>query len=184
MKNTLRQSYRKKRDKLSEAEVKKNSSLIKQKLERLPEFKEAKMILMYASFKSEVHTHDIIKEFLHQKQIVLTKMDSKEKRLALFEVRDWTDLEENPVGILEPKIGREVYPQDIDLVIVPGVVFDTNGKRIGYGAGYYDRLLSEISGPKIALAFEVQIAKELPIDNYDINVDKILTEKRVLDKKL
>ena len=88
-------------------------------------------------------------------------------------------------GILEPK--KEYYrlfpPEDIDLIIIPGVVFDLSGNRIGRGFGYYDNFLGKVcsSAEIIALAFEMQIVKKIPNDKNDIPVHKIITEKRIIN---
>jgi 5-formyltetrahydrofolate cyclo-ligase len=100
-------------------------------------------------------------------------------------VHDLKELRPNKYGIPEP------VPEDtahceydyIDLVIVPGVVFDQCGHRIGYGGGYYDRFLSKIdlSVPRLSVAFEVQVIREIPAESHDLPVDKIITEERVID---
>jgi len=74
---------------------------------------------------------------------------------------------------------------DIDLVIVPGVVFDKSGHRIGYGHGYYDRFLDNLekinkNAVKVGLAYDFQIADKVPIEKHDVPVDKIVTEKRII----
>jgi len=87
--------------------------------------------------------------------------------------------------IKEPKKKyiKEHDPKDIDLVIVPGVGFDTNGNRIGYGFGYYDSFLSETKQeiPFIGLAFDFQIQDEIPCDESDKFIDKIITNKRIIE---
>ena len=72
---------------------------------------------------------------------------------------------------------------EIDLVIVPGIGFDQKGNRIGHGEGFYDRLLKNTNALAIALAYEFQIIKNISIDKYDIPVDIIITEKRVIKCK-
>nr|MBC8412083.1 5-formyltetrahydrofolate cyclo-ligase [bacterium] len=85
-------------------------------------------------------------------------------------------------------VNREATLQDVDLVIIPGTGFDTDGNRLGYGGGYYDRLLSIESKrlaqvehiPTVALAFEEQIGEEIPAEPHDIKVDIIITDERTI----
>ncbi|GAG30094.1 unnamed protein product, partial [marine sediment metagenome] len=105
--------------------------------------------------------------------------------LAPSKILDFdTELEKGKKGILEPK--KEYYrlfsPEDIDLVIIPGVAFDLSGNRIGRGFGYYDNFLRKVrsSAKIVALAFEMQMVKKIPNDKNDIPVHKIITEKRTI----
>ena len=85
---------------------------------------------------------------------------------------------------MEPKkkFFRPVSPEDIDLVIVPGIAFDRSGERIGYGMGFYDRFLKKIrkDTSSIGLAYEFQIVDDIPSEETDVKVNKIITEKRVI----
>ena len=89
------------------------------------------------------------------------------------------------MDIPEPAItrGRKVNLKDIDVVMVPGAGFDVRGNRLGYGFGYYDKLLSKSKRhiTTIALAFEEQIVPEVPNEKHDIKVDKIVTDRRVIN---
>jgi 5-formyltetrahydrofolate cyclo-ligase len=85
---------------------------------------------------------------------------------------------------LEPKKNyiKEVSIESIDLIIVPGVVFDRNGNRIGHGMGYYDRLLKKSHNiPRIGLAFEFQIVKKIEAEEHDERIDMIITEDRIIN---
>ena len=75
----------------------------------------------------------------------------------------------------------KIDPKEIDLIIVPGIVFDLRGFRIGYGEGYYDRLLKSAGVPKIGLAYEFQMRDKLPKESHDVCVDKIITENRIIE---
>ena len=85
-------------------------------------------------------------------------------------------------GIPEPTTDACVKIEDVDIVIVPGVAFSADGARIGYGGGYYDRLLTWIKGtvPIVALAYEEQIFDELPAEGHDIGMDSIITPERII----
>jgi len=169
----------------SEEEIKKKSLKIKERLFSLPLFEESKAVMFYVSFGSEVRTEDAIKETINRsKRVIVPKTLLKEKRLLLSELRDYEkELERGAFGILEPKEEylREVSPQMLDLIIVPGVVFDEKGYRIGYGGGFYDRFFLEVDKvSSIGLAFELQVVGEIPAEEHDLKVNLIITERRVI----
>ncbi len=139
--------------------------------------------MFFASFRSEVETAPMIRKALASgKRVILPKVAGKE--LSLFEIKDFDkDVAPGAWGIPEP---RERFPARLDevgLIIVPGAAFDERGNRIGYGAGFYDKLLLAFKKPTVAVAFEVQIVHSVPIDSHDVPVQKIVTEKRVITAK-
>jgi 5-formyltetrahydrofolate cyclo-ligase len=102
--------------------------------------------------------------------------------LELFEIREFErDVSPGAWGIPEPHEHNRVALDAVDLLIVPGLAFDDRGNRLGYGAGFYDRLLASCSKPTVALAFEGQIVSEVPAGNHDIRIKKIVTETRVIE---
>ena len=175
-----------KRDAISENIKKEKDTAIRQRMIRLPEFTDAKTILFYASFRSEVDTMEMIKITLGQgKRTVLPKVDKENKKLKLYEIKDMNELAKGYMGILEPSVSEERLTglDDIGLVIIPGAAFDVSGNRLGYGAGFYDRLLAGIKNkiPVIAPAYEEQLIENIPSEPHDIKVDKIVTNKRVIE---
>ena len=181
----IRQVILQLRDALDPQERASHSILIKENLSNLPQFLAARTVMFYVSFRSEVETHDMIRETLASgKTVVVPVTDMKNKRLALSRLEDFDrDLAPGIWGILEPpqdKI-RPIAYHDIDLVIAPGAAFAANGNRIGYGGGFYDRLLRESGKKACALAFEMQILSDIPNNpEQDVPVDYILTENRVI----
>ena len=114
------------------------------------------------------------------KRVALPKVKGME--LELYEIGNFDlDVAPGAWGIPEPEHGRPVKIEDIGLIVVPGAAFDESGNRIGYGAGFYDKLLLSYRGRTAALAFELQIVTAVPADPHDIPVQKIVTEKRVID---
>ena len=184
-KAVIRQVILQLRDALGPQERAAHSLLIKEALLKLPQFLSARTVMFYVSFRSEVETHDMIREALVSgKTVVVPVTDMKNKRLALSRLEDFDrDLEPGIWGIPEPpqeKI-RPIAYHDIDLVIAPGAAFSANGNRIGYGGGFYDRLLRESGKKACALAFEMQILSDIPNNpEQDVPVDYILTENRVI----
>lgn len=186
-KKTIRQVIIARRDSLHAEVIEAKSELIKKRLFSLVEFQQADTVLFYASFRSEVSTHQMIKESLEAgKKIALPRIANRPHGLELFRIKDFKqDLDRSAQGILEPLLEKtdQVSPGDIGLAVIPGVTFDERGYRLGYGGGYFDRLLArfEPSVPIIGLAFELQIVEPLPISAHDLPVRKIITEKRVID---
>jgi 5-formyltetrahydrofolate cyclo-ligase len=192
LKKTLRDILIKKRDGIDQRKKGIKERNIKKRLFDSEYFRNAKTILFYASFRSEVGTIKCIDHALRLgKRIALPVIDRVHKRLRLYEIKDISELETNSMGIPEPVATRTrgIKLNEIDLAIIPGIGFDMAGNRLGYGAGYYDRLLAYkkknpvgIRGhiPAIALAFEEQIVEKIPAEPHDIKVDIIITDERTI----
>ena len=156
----------------------------------LPEYKAAKTAMYYVDVRSEVRTrHYLPTALTHDKRIVVPYCVNNE--LELFLLKNMDELSVGMYKILEPKTElrplpeRKIQPQDLDLVMVPGVAFDRTGGRMGHGFGYYDKLLqhARADAPLVALAFECQLFPEIPTADHDIFMDKIITEKEVYTGK-
>ena len=191
MKKRLREKLLKTRDSIPPGLKSFKESDIEDRLFSLDVFKKAQSILMYVSFRSEVDTRKYLDDILRLgKKLVLPLVDTRHKMLKLYEVKDPGELKPGYMGILEPGIlrYRRCSLRDIDLVVIPGTGFDPRGNRLGYGGGYYDKLLSlesrELAEVEhittVALAFEEQIGEEIPSEPHDIKVDMILTDKRLI----
>jgi 5-formyltetrahydrofolate cyclo-ligase len=185
MKENLRKQMLLQRNALSEEEAAEKCKLIMQKLFSLPEYMEAKRICFYMSINSEVATREMIEQAMQDKQVFLPITNKKEHTLIIAEAKSLGDLKEGPYGVYEPKTDyvMAVNRAQIDLFIVPGVAFDPNGGRIGYGKGYYDQLLKGLSAVKVGLSYEFQIVDRIPREEHDVNVDIIVTEERAIDCK-
>jgi 5-formyltetrahydrofolate cyclo-ligase len=171
------------RDSLTPEERRKKSSEIEVRLFGLPEFRDARTVMFFASFRSEVETIPMIRRALaHGKRIILPKV--KGKVLGLYEIADFDkDVSPGAWGIPEPDESSAVPLDEIGLIIVPGAAFDSQGNRLGYGAGFYDKLLLAFRGMTVALAFEEQVVPYVPADPYDVPVKKIVTEKRIITEQ-
>ena len=181
MKKEIRKKVLAARDKLPPAQRTAKSREIEERLFSLPEFKSARIVLFFASFRSEVDTGSMIRCALTVgKRVVLPKVNGTE--LALYEIADWdNDVSPGAWGIPEPHENRPVRLDEIDLILMPGAAFDERGNRLGYGAGFYDKLLSAFTKTTVALAFEAQIVPLVPAELHDIPIDKIVTEKRIIE---
>ena len=142
----------------------------------LLEWQDAETVLLYASCDDEVDTFDLMKRaWEHGKRVALPRVSGDE--LELCEVSDGDRLEKGSYGILEPCSDcTPVLPSEVDIAIVPGIVFDKRGHRVGYGKGYYDRLLKETRCPHIGLAYGFQIVDYIPEEDYDVPVNMVITE--------
>lgn len=148
-------------------------------------FVESSTIMAYWPFRNEVDTSLLVRMALTSgKRVVLPRTIKQERRLAPHIIGDVErDLRPGAYGIMEPLPELpEAKPEEIGLVIVPGLVFDRAGNRIGYGGGYYDRFLPQLPrAAKVAVAFSLQIVPRVPFDERDRPVDYVVTEDEVID---
>ncbi len=188
-KAALRREILARRDALQPSARARLSAAALERTRVLDAFRRARTILGYASFGSEVHTRPFLQQVLASgRTLVLPRVDREARLLVLHEVRGLdTELRPGTWGIPEPAPARcrLVAPAEIDFVLVPGLVFDPDGGRIGYGAGYYDRLLGswpEPLPPLVAAAFELQVVPAVPVLATDRRVDLVVTESRTYSK--
>ena len=154
------------------------SEAIAKKALTLVEERRAKTVFAYLSFGSEVQTHDLIQELLRRDvRVAVPCCDTKTHTMQAICMNGFEDLTEDAYGILTPKNGKVLLPEEIDLVFVPALAFDEKGYRLGYGGGYYDRFLGTFQGVSAGLAFSACCVKELPRDCYDLPVSCVLTEE-------
>jgi 5-formyltetrahydrofolate cyclo-ligase len=168
----------------SVADTQVKSADIWERLSVLGEFTAATRTLIYVSRAGEVDTRGLIQQLLAMGRTVCVPwFDSVKKQYVTSELRDFAmDLTSGQFGILEPK-PEAVRPVDgdrIDAALVPGLAFDETGNRLGRGMGYFDRILHDLRGVKIALAYDFQIVSEVPTEAHDTSMDFIVTEKRVI----
>lgn len=182
-KAALRKETLGRRDAVTRAERSSFSQTIVGEVLDLPAYQRAGTVLAYASFGTELETDRFLRRVLGDgKALLLPRVDRGKRRLVLFEIEDpESDLQPGVWGIREPRdgLGAPAEPDAVDFVLVPGVAFDRRGGRLGYGGGFYDRLISEDLGSDAALisgAFEFQIVEEVPKDQHDASVDLVLTE--------
>ena len=168
---------------MTDEDVASKSEAIVQKVIKTAEYKEADNILLYADCCREVMTRGIFEDaLLHRKRIYFPRVDKLANRMEFYQVISIRQLERGYMDILEPKEDMhsryKFQPKEDTLAILPGVAFDTSGYRIGYGKGFYDRfLVNRRQLSTMALAYSCQIVDEIPWDEHDIKMDKIVTEK-------
>ena len=184
-KKTLRKEILGKRSELSREEIIKYSNIISNEIYKMDLYKNAKRIMCFVSNGTEIETHPLIEQAIKDgKSIVVPITISETRELLVSDVYSLSELEVGDYDIEVPKkeFTRIVDPNTIDLILVPGVAFAKDGYRVGYGGGYYDRFLSKLLNPTptIAIGFDLQIVDKVPTDKYDLPVDMIVTEKRII----
>jgi 5-formyltetrahydrofolate cyclo-ligase len=160
------------------------SELIAARVKALPSFWPARCILLTLPFRSEWDTRSLFAAAVASGKIVaLPRVNGGSRMLDLHTVDDIErDTAAGYRGIPEPHAARpRVAIEAVDWVLVPGVAFDVHGSRLGYGGGYYDRLLAllPVGTPRIAGAFDVQVVAQVPAAPHDLVVDVIATESRL-----
>ncbi|MDO5572060.1 MAG: 5-formyltetrahydrofolate cyclo-ligase [Bacteroidales bacterium] len=149
------------------------------KLESLPSFKNASNILLYYSLEDEVQTESFIRKWCKSKNIFLPVVKGD---ILVIKQYDKDNIKKGSYSINEPTGGIEVSPEQIELVVVPGVAFDKDCNRLGRGKGYYDKLLPAIKAPAIGIAFDFQITNSIPTEETDIPLNGIITETDLILK--
>lgn len=163
------------------------SARITSRLLELQEIRNAGVISIYLHIGSEVRTLNMLYWLLsHGKTIIVPITDKVNRRLIFSQIEFPEDeLTKGTFGILEPKPEyRKPFPlEEADVILVPGVAWDLRGYRLGYGAGYYDRSINSLhrSMPKIGLSYELQIVEHIPNDRFDRRVDRLVTERRIVN---
>jgi len=152
------------------------SSVIKKKLFKQSVFKKAKIVMFYMSVGGEVDTQEMIRESKAQGKLIAVPVCKKNRTIKPCILEDGVRFVRGPYGIWEPASKKCIRVDDIDLVIVPGLAFDSRGRRLGRGKGYYDRFLEHLPRKitSLGLAFDFQILPEVPTNTMDIDVSKVL----------
>jgi 5-formyltetrahydrofolate cyclo-ligase len=187
-KKALRREIINKRNNMDINEKKIKDKKIIDKFYNSEEYKKAEKIFIYISYSSEIDTKSIINKALKDnKKIYVPRTEFKIRRMDAIEITSLDNLTESSYGTLEPGVGESyIDPNELDLIIVPGVAFDRNGGRMGYGAGFYDRYFKKINKDnamkikKLALAYDFQVIERVPMDKNDMPIDNIITDKEFI----
>lgn len=180
---TLRKQIIKKRDALAPQILESAKKAAAEKLTAMKEFTSAETVMAYMDFRNEVPTGAIIEQIRSSGKKLVLPYTNSDFNIIPYEIPGDGDLYDYLVtssfGIAEPDpaVCKEADPSSIDLVVIPGSVFDQYENRIGYGKGGYDRFLINVPprAAKLALAYDFQVLQCIPNDPTDVKMDKILT---------
>lgn len=174
-KKVLRKKYLEIRKSINKHDKEKYDNEILEKVISLQEYKESDFILTYVSLKDEVDTFKLIEHSLEiGKRVAVPKCEGD--NIVFYKIKTLSDLEEGSFRILEPTTNEAVVDFANSICIVPGVAFDKENNRIGYGKGFYDRFLEKYDGTKIGLTYRECICDKIDNDINDIKMDIVITD--------
>jgi 5-formyltetrahydrofolate cyclo-ligase len=154
---------------------------IAQRLSELPAFKSANALLAYVSKPEEADTRDIIEQALERNAAVYVPRALNDGQLEWVSVQSLDELVPGDFGVMEPAADAEpASPPSEAVALIPGVAFDRNGNRLGWGQGYFDRFLAAFEGVAVGLAYDCQIYEELPHEPHDRPVAIVVTESETI----
>lgn len=179
-KRKLRRELKKRRKSLTEEYKKDADRQILRNLISLSEYRNAKTVFCYVGTEEEINTRPVLERILSDgKRLGVPRCIGK----GIMEVRMVSYLDQlkpGMYGILEPaEFCVQIPPEEIDLAFVPCLSCSRDGRRLGYGGGYYDRYLTQTTCGKIALCQEKMLEDEIPVREWDLRMDKVITEKRI-----
>jgi len=172
----------------SPEEMANKQGIIEDKLLEFANFLEAELALLYVQRASEMATDKILRISLAaRKGIVLPSFSESKHAISLLRINDVdADLKKSSLDRMEPNPDscKKVALDQIDIAVIPGLAFDEKGGRIGFGEGFYNRLIAKLpeTTRKIAIAFEEQIVEHVPMDSRKHNLDIIITDQRTIYK--
>ncbi|MCC8174254.1 MAG: 5-formyltetrahydrofolate cyclo-ligase [Odoribacter sp.] len=172
-KKMLRQQVKERKNAYTSSELMEMSKDIFKKLEKEELFKQANVIAIYWSLPDEVYTQEFIEKWSNKKVFLLPCIEGEDIVFRKYESKQNLKAGEG-LKIPEP-CGSMIYkPEDIELMIVPGMAFDKRGGRLGRGKGYYDRFMKSCFASKVGVCFPFQLVDFVPMEIHDLKVDKVL----------
>ena len=182
-KKAIRKQIFKARKEHSDTWIEEKSRRITELLTALPEYEDADRIMAYADYNHEVITRYIIEQaWKDGKEVAVPKVFGKD--MIFYKLTDFAQLESGYFGIPEPKEDGETVSWEDAMMVMPGVAFDENCNRVGYGGGFYDRFLEKHPGiRRVAVGFSFQILSEVPTEPTDIRPQVIVTEEKIYRDK-
>ncbi len=171
-KRRLRLGIRQQTALLSRQEKLSQSQTVFSILEKTTVFRKSRNIGFFWSLTDELPTQDIIRKWAGRKNIFLPRTEGDEMHFVRY--REGCEMEEGDFRILVPAGADQIDPADLDVIIVPGVAFDSNGRRLGKGKGYYDRFLDRHGIYTVGVCFHHQLIAEVPSEPHDRRVDMVV----------
>ena len=173
-KKTLRMQIREQKQAMTPEQIEKASQALTEQFLALEVYRNAKTLYGYLPYNQEVRTVPILARALADgKQVAVPKVYGDEMRFICL--TDLTQVETGYAGIPEPIADEPIADDPAALVLMPGLAFDKEGHRIGYGGGFYDKFLNaEPTHPTVALCYAFQMVEDLPTEEFDVPVDRVL----------
>jgi len=174
--------------KLTDQEMAEKQKKVENNFLEFANFLEANLALLYINRKNQISTYNIIKTSLDVKKgIVLPAYSESKHSISLMKINDYEkDLIKTSSDILEPntKTCKKIPINQIDIALIPGLAFDEKGGRIGFGEGFYNKLITKLpeTTRKVAITFEEQVVESVQVDSRKYNIDIIITDKRTIFK--
>ena len=182
-KQTIRQRLLIQRQQLDASSCARQSATVQEHVLTSTVYAEAVLLALYAPIRNEVQTQRILSAaLLAGKRVCYPRLENG--RIVFVEVSGQHDLQPGKFGVPEPQGKIAVSPEELDLILVPGVAFDCKGGRIGYGSGYYDRILAVCANARFfGLAYTFQLIEKIPEEKHDIRLDFLATEGEMIEFK-
>ncbi|MDQ0508108.1 5-formyltetrahydrofolate cyclo-ligase family protein [Aedoeadaptatus ivorii] len=183
MKKTyFRNTFKEIRKNIPENERKRRSETIFNRLCALKRYRNAERIFLFVSFGTEVETLSWIPALLKEKKVYIPYTDAANHTMQMTEIYDACELEKDAMGIyaLPPVLASARLRDAADLILTPGLAFDREGHRLGYGGGYYDRFFQSHGGFRLGIGFSEQLTDALPADPHDLPLHAFLSESDYL----
>jgi len=182
MKKTLRKEIFKLRKALTKDDCFSRSEAIMNKLSKRGFLANKRSVHLYYPINNEVNTADLIEQLWAKGiEVIMPRTDIAGKKIDNYRVSSFDQLEKTTFNLLEPKISTAKHTGECDIILIPGLAFDHNLNRLGYGGGFYDRFLANTTALKIAIAYDFQVKESIPSEAHDIKMDFIVTEQRIYE---
>lgn len=173
-KKELRKEMLAKRDALAGDEKEKYDVNICAQIEAIIKARDVKVVHTYLPMGSEININPLIEKMLAAGITVVNPKALKQRKLQNLVLHSLSELEEGIYGTQHPAGGNE-YSGDIDLFVIPGLAFDTNNYRLGYGSGYYDTfLVTQPNAYKVGICYPFQVVDKVPTETHDVQLDKVV----------
>lgn len=176
-KSEIRRKVKNLRAMLLSAEKERAAEEVFSRLEETAAFLMSEHIMVYHSLEDELSTLKFLAKWKDRKHFYLPRVNGVNLEILPY---DEMRLELGAFHIEEPTGTNTIDPQDLELIIVPGVAYDRKGNRLGRGKGFYDRLLANINATKVGVGYEFQLFDEIPSEPHDIRMDAIITQNRCI----
>ncbi|MGL4654883.1 MAG: 5-formyltetrahydrofolate cyclo-ligase [Sarcina sp.] len=182
-KKSLRKTMRDKRKSMDSSEKEILDKELREKLFQTEEYKNSKNIFIYVSMEDEINTIEIIKQAFKDGKIIAVPKIMRDKRMKALKINSLDELSIGYFNVLEPTENAKDLSEDIDLTIVPGLAFDSENKRLGYGGGFYDKFFEEHKNSfKISLCYDYQFVTTVYPKEYDVSVEMIISNNHIVNR--